>query len=65
MRWRGTRVGDVRIVKKFAWWPIDFEGFFVWLEVYYEKQLRKETFYFNQEYWHCVQRSFKREDLDK
>ncbi|HVZ79764.1 MAG TPA: hypothetical protein VHE12_03055 [bacterium] len=36
--WRAPRVGDYRIQRSFAWFPVPVGGFQVWFERYYSVQ---------------------------
>ena len=55
MKWKAPRItmiGDIRIVKKFAWWPtrIDHDTTMVWLSCYNALQKYKSRRIFIDEY---------------
>lgn len=46
--------GDTRIVKRFAWLPVEVEEQFVWLERYSSHQKYTQAFYIDKEGILCV-----------
>jgi len=54
MRWRAAKVGEVRIVRKFLWWPMCLNSQTRWLELAYVRQVY-EKLDDGAEYWHWLE----------
>lgn len=39
MRWKLPNNGDIRVRTKFAWFPIEVQGYKLWLELYEVKEM--------------------------
>jgi len=50
-----SKVGDYRLVKRFAWFPVKYQNMLVWLESYWALEQYQEM-----GYWHCGYRSLEK-----
>ena len=43
MKWKTDHIGDTRIVKRFAYFPVSIDGgYTVWLEPYYSHEVLRD-----------------------
>lgn len=61
MRLKLIKHEDTRVVRKFAWFPVDMDDHRVWLEFYWEKEIFISSGMY--EAWLSLKRSYCKESL--